>query len=339
MDQIGGQLRRKPGRQCPRSKPPSRAAGWAYEIDLGSRDSATIGGTIAPNAGGLQVLRYGSTRAQRRDRGGARTVLILHLGRADEGQHRLRPGGLLCGSEGTLGVVTAARLRLVASTMSGQWLLGFDSIASVVDAGFLLRRGLPDLQSLELFLGRPRTRLPHRRRRPSVRRRPSGAPPGRGGGPASPVPGIGRGARIGSVDRGERRGHGPDSAGSVWRYREGHTEAINALGAPHNSMSHFPLPCLLRSSSVCRQSSVPQTHVPRRGSSVTRRMDVDVDMTVLVRTTWRSTIACRPRGRTWGEHQRGARHRTAKRPWLHSIEVRRRLRPFEASGGADPRGS
>ena len=31
-------------------------------------------------------------------------------------------------------------------------LLGFDAIAAAVDAGFLLRRSLPDLQSLELFL-------------------------------------------------------------------------------------------------------------------------------------------------------------------------------------------
>ena len=41
-----------------------RGAGWAYGVDLASRDSATVGGMVATNAGGLHVLRYGDTRAQ-----------------------------------------------------------------------------------------------------------------------------------------------------------------------------------------------------------------------------------------------------------------------------------
>ena len=39
-------------------------AGLTYGVDLASRESATIGGTIATNAGGIRVVRYGDTRAQ-----------------------------------------------------------------------------------------------------------------------------------------------------------------------------------------------------------------------------------------------------------------------------------
>ena len=40
------------------------AAGLRYAVDFGARGSATIGGTIATNAGGINVLRYGGTREQ-----------------------------------------------------------------------------------------------------------------------------------------------------------------------------------------------------------------------------------------------------------------------------------
>ena len=42
----------------------ARAAGLEYGVDLASRDSATIGGTVATNAGGIRVLAYGMTRLQ-----------------------------------------------------------------------------------------------------------------------------------------------------------------------------------------------------------------------------------------------------------------------------------
>lgn len=40
------------------------AAGWAYGVDFASRESATVGGSVATNAGGTRVLRHGDTRAQ-----------------------------------------------------------------------------------------------------------------------------------------------------------------------------------------------------------------------------------------------------------------------------------
>lgn len=89
--------------------------GLAYGVDLASRDSATVGGTIATNAGGINVVAHGDTRRQ---------VLGLQVVFAD-GSVAARldgvvkestgpdPLALMVGSEGTLGVITAARLRLL----------------------------------------------------------------------------------------------------------------------------------------------------------------------------------------------------------------------------------
>src|SRR6516162_4528492 len=88
-------------------------------LDLGiliaSRDSATVGGAIATNAGGLRVLRYGPMRAQLR---GIEAVLadgtvVSHLGGLIKDNTGYDYPGLLAGSEGTLAVITAARIQLV----------------------------------------------------------------------------------------------------------------------------------------------------------------------------------------------------------------------------------
>lgn len=89
-------------------------AGLIYPVDLGARGSATIGGTIATNAGGNSVLRYGMTREQ---------VLGLEVILADgtvlSNMNRMIKNNagydlkqVFVGSEGTLGIVTRAMLRL-----------------------------------------------------------------------------------------------------------------------------------------------------------------------------------------------------------------------------------
>lgn len=91
------------------------AKGLRFPLTLGGKGSATVGGLISTNAGGSQVLRHGSMRA---------LVLGLEAVLAD-GQvfSMLTPlkkdnrgfdlKQLLIGSEGTLGIVTAATLKLV----------------------------------------------------------------------------------------------------------------------------------------------------------------------------------------------------------------------------------
>ncbi len=88
--------------------------GLAYPVDFAARGSCTIGGNIATNAGGIRVLRYGTTR----DRiAGLKLVTgtgeLLDLGRGlvkDSSGYDLRH--LAIGAEGTLGVVVEATLKL-----------------------------------------------------------------------------------------------------------------------------------------------------------------------------------------------------------------------------------
>ena len=90
------------------------AKGRRFPLDIASQGTATIGGIISTNAGGTAVLRYGATRE---------LVLgleaVLPNGEIWNGLKRLRKDNtgydlkqLLIGAEGTLGVVTAASLKL-----------------------------------------------------------------------------------------------------------------------------------------------------------------------------------------------------------------------------------
>lgn len=90
------------------------AEGLRFPLTLGAKGSATVGGLISTNAGGTQVLRFGTMR------GLAEGVeAVLPDGSVHDGLRGLKKDNrgfnldqLLIGSEGTLGVVTAARLKL-----------------------------------------------------------------------------------------------------------------------------------------------------------------------------------------------------------------------------------
>ncbi|AQR73979.1 FAD-binding oxidoreductase [Sphingomonas sp. LM7] len=93
----------------------AEALGRRFPLDLGARGSATIGGLVSTNAGGTQVLRFGTMRSLV---AGVEAVLpdgSIHNGIAalkkDNRGYDLNQ--LLIGAEGTLGIVTAATLRLV----------------------------------------------------------------------------------------------------------------------------------------------------------------------------------------------------------------------------------
>ncbi|MDQ2065828.1 FAD-binding oxidoreductase [Xinfangfangia sp. CPCC 101601] len=90
------------------------AAGRIFPLSLASEGTATIGGNLSTNAGGTAVLRYGNARELCL---GLEAVLAdgtiwhgLKRLRKDNTGYDLR--GLLIGAEGTLGVITAATLRL-----------------------------------------------------------------------------------------------------------------------------------------------------------------------------------------------------------------------------------
>ncbi|CAB5042234.1 unannotated protein [freshwater metagenome] len=114
VDDLTGQITAGAGVLLRAVQATAAAAGWLYGIDLAARDSATIGGTVATNAGGINVIAYGMTRAQVV---GIEAVLadgtvISHLGGLLKDNTGFDLAALLCGSEGTLAVITAVRLRL-----------------------------------------------------------------------------------------------------------------------------------------------------------------------------------------------------------------------------------
>ncbi len=129
--------------------------GLRYAIYFAARDTATIGGTIATNAGGVHVMRWGSTRQQI---AGIEAVLadgrvIRHLDGLDKDNTGYDLAGLVCGSEGTLAVVTAARLRLVPDEPHVVVaLVGFERVADAVRAVARLRRSVAGLSAAELML-------------------------------------------------------------------------------------------------------------------------------------------------------------------------------------------
>ena len=90
------------------------AAGLRFPLTLGGKGSATVGGLIATNAGGTQVLRHGSMRAQVLGleavlADGAVWSALTPLKKDNRGFDLKQ---LFIGSEGTLGIITAATLKL-----------------------------------------------------------------------------------------------------------------------------------------------------------------------------------------------------------------------------------
>jgi FAD/FMN-containing dehydrogenase len=231
VDPVAGQLTAGAGATLAAVQAAARSAGWSYAVDLSARDAATIGGSVATNAGGLYVLRYGDTRAQLI---GAEAVVgdgsvVSHLGGLLKDNTGYHLASLLCGSEGTLGIITAARLRLVPHrTQRVVALLGMASVDAAVQLASRLRLALPDLEALEFFsqacldlLGLPQ---PHDARHHTyVLVECAGAD--------DPTPSLA--AAVGDLPAAVAGPSEPTRRAELWLYREGITEAINRLGPPH----------------------------------------------------------------------------------------------------------
>lgn len=132
------------------------AAGLVFGVDLTARDTATVGGMAATNAGGLRTVRYGNMGEQVVGVQVALpdgTLLRRHsLVRRDNTGYDLP--ALFVGAEGTLGVITGLDLRLHATPSHRVTAIcGFADLEALVTAGRVFR-DVDGIAALELIDGR-----------------------------------------------------------------------------------------------------------------------------------------------------------------------------------------
>jgi FAD/FMN-containing dehydrogenase len=239
VDRDAGRLTAGAGATIAAVQAAARAAGWEYGVDWGARDSATVGGSIATNAGGLHVVRHGPTRAQLL---GVQAVwgdgtVLDDLGRLEKDATGYDLSGLLCGSEGTLGIVTAARLRLVPHLPERALAaVAFTSMADAVVAVGALRRGLPSLTAAEAYGGEEaRLVADHLGSAPALRPVPPVTVLVEAAGHDDQVPALAAAVEgLDGVVDAVVATDGPRRA-ALWRHREALTEAIATLG-PHHKL-------------------------------------------------------------------------------------------------------
>ncbi len=237
VDSDAGEVTVGAGTTLAATQAAARAAGWDVGVDLGARDSATIGGMVATNAGGVNVLRHGSMRRQ---------VLGFEAVLADGTILQRLPGmpkdntgydiaALLAGSEGTLAVITRIRLRLVpllAHRAVG--VIGFADASSAVAAAARLRREVASVLALELFTdaGLELVMRHASVAAPFTERRPVYLLVEAGSDEADPTDGLVE--ALDTFNPGGAAAVATDPAGRhrLWQLRERHTEAVNAEGVP-----------------------------------------------------------------------------------------------------------
>ena len=248
-----GRRRRRPGhrrrrRDAGRRRTPRRrAAGLRYaRRPRPPATRATVGGIgrhQRRRRARAALRRHAPAAARASRRCSATGRVVRHLGGPEKDNTGYDLPSLLCGSEGTLGVVTAARLRLVARHDAPAWwrCVAFADVGAARGGG---RRAWRD--ALECASRRPScsstpastwcatpSAWP-----PPVRRPLAGLRAGRGA-PATATPPTSWPRRVGARRRRRRRGRGRPTrprAQALWRYREDHTEADQHRSAPPHKL-------------------------------------------------------------------------------------------------------
>jgi FAD/FMN-containing dehydrogenase len=228
------------------------AHGLTWPIDFASKGSSQVGGNIATNAGGVKVIRYGLTRQWVL---GLQVVLangsVLELNGALEKNNTgadLRQ--LFIGSEGTLGVITEATLKLTRLPQKlDVFLFAVDGLQGVLDLFAEARRGPFVLSAFEFFTDKCLARVQKHR------------------GVRAPFDSV----HYTHYALVEVEGHSPDDAElekwleslfernvvldgvmaqngtqarAMWELREGISESLSATGMPHKNDIALPIASL-----------------------------------------------------------------------------------------------
>jgi len=142
LDEAGDTITVQAGATLLAVQQAAAAAGRMFPVSYAAEGTAQIGGIVSTNAGGIQVLAYGSTRAQVLG-----LEVVLPDGRVWDGLRALRKDNtgfdlkhLFIGGEGTLGIITAATLKLQpAITGQATALIGVGSVADALAVFAALR--------------------------------------------------------------------------------------------------------------------------------------------------------------------------------------------------------
>lgn len=236
-----------------------RPAGLELAVDLAARDSCTLGGMAATNAGGIRALSDGSMRSQ--------VVAVDALDVRGRPLTRMRPlvkdntgfavSSLLVGSEGTLGLVTRLLLRLVPLPHSrAVVLLGLPDVQATVTALGAVRPRLPGLRAaelvdracLELVIAQTGLAEPLPRRHGVHLLLELAGAPGRLAELSEALETTGLAddpdVDIAAAD---------DAAGvrALWAYRDRISESVSATGVPHELDVSLPAACTAEFVSRC----------------------------------------------------------------------------------------
>ncbi len=155
VDAVAGQATFGAGVTLEAAQSHARREGFDVPVDLAARGSATIGGMAATNAGGVHVMRHG---AMRRNVAGIEAVtgagrVVSHLAGLEKDNTGYDLAALLCGSEGTLGVITSVRLRLVpVAAHRVAALLALPGLDAAVTCVATLRARVDGLEAAEYFV-------------------------------------------------------------------------------------------------------------------------------------------------------------------------------------------
>jgi FAD/FMN-containing dehydrogenase len=246
VDTLGATVRVQAGAVTEAVHRHAAEQGLTWPVDFASKGSSQIGGNIATNAGGVKVIRYGLTRQWVL---GLQVVLasgeVLELnGALEKNNTGVDLRQLFIGSEGTLGIITEATLKLTRPPERLDVLLfAVPDLAAVLALFREARQGPFVIMAYEFFTEKCLARV---RRHRSV---------------VSPLSAASDYYVLLEVERGEREAleawtaelferalvtdgtlaqHGKQAA-ELWTLREGISESLTATGLPHKNDIALPI--------------------------------------------------------------------------------------------------